>query len=176
MMDGANLVVRHPSPAGEGVSHWRSRCFIHVAMFRQRYQTADQKAWRKLKAVARQQRQQATPAEQKLWEVLRLGQFGLRVRRQHAIGQFIADFVFLKPKPIIEVDGEVHDSQVQRDAERDAKLRSMGYCILRFRNSEVLENCGIVVERIGRQIRALNFPARSEQKDSPSPAGKGGGG
>jgi very-short-patch-repair endonuclease len=44
-------------------------------------------------------------AESILWEKLRDKKEGHNFRRQHIIGQFIADFVCLKKGLVIEVDG-----------------------------------------------------------------------
>jgi very-short-patch-repair endonuclease len=137
-----------------------------------RYQTVDQRAWRKLKVVARQQRKEATPAERNLWEILRHGDFGMRVRRQHVIGQFVADFVFLQSKVIVEVDGEIHETHIERDAERDTKLQGMGFRILRLKNAEAMEIATAVIQEIGRHLRLPSAQAQRGQKDTPSPAGE----
>lgn len=50
-------------------------------------------------------RKEPTPAESKLWSRIRNDQLGVTFRRQHAIGNYIADFCSPKAKLIIELDG-----------------------------------------------------------------------
>ena len=69
---------------------------------------------------ARELRRKATPAEAILWEALRAGRLdGLKFRRQHAIGRFILDFYCATHRLCVEVDGEVHEKQRERDMARD---------------------------------------------------------
>jgi very-short-patch-repair endonuclease len=104
-----------------------------------------------LDATARDLRQRTTPAEQALWDLLRNRRFlGLKFRRQHRIGPFIADFYCHDLKLVVEVDGGVHDtrSQALRDDNRDAALEELGIAVLRIRNEEVLEDPAGVLKRI----------------------------
>ena len=80
-----------------------------------------------------------TDAEKLLWQFLRDRQLGgYKFRRQHHIGPFIVDFVCLKKKLIIEVDGGQHGKQLESDANRSDYLKERGYRVLRFWNNEVL--------------------------------------
>lgn len=99
---------------------------------------------------ARRLRREATDAERKLWAGLRGHQIGVKFRRQHPIGEFIADFVSLEAKVIVEVDGGQHDRDANRraDAQRSQYLEGRGYTILRFWNSEVMEDIDAVLARI----------------------------
>lgn len=63
--------------------------------------------------TARKLRKELTPAERKLWAVIRNDQLGVNFRRQHAIGNFIPDFVCIKKKIIIELDGGQHAEQAE---------------------------------------------------------------
>ncbi|MCX7602396.1 MAG: endonuclease domain-containing protein [Meiothermus sp.] len=99
---------------------------------------------------ARELRRNMTPAERKLWSVLR--GFSVRFRRQRPIGPYIVDFYCAEAGLVIEVDGESHFSQEGRayDARRDAYLQSLGLRVLRFSNLEVLSNAdgvALMVER-----------------------------
>lgn len=90
---------------------------------------------------ARGLRRQSPPAERLLWAQLRdrrLG--GFKFRRQRPIGPYFVDFVCLERKLIIEVDGASHDFTIEHDALRDARLRTSGYRVLRFRNDEIRGN------------------------------------
>lgn len=101
--------------------------------------------------AARRLRRSLTPAEEVLWQALRGGQLaGLRFRRQHPVGTFVLDFYCATFKLVVELDGGVHDGQVEEDAARTQRLSEYGYRVLRFRNEEVLGDMGSVLERILR--------------------------
>jgi len=95
----------------------------------------------KLQRRAAELRHNQTPAEAKLWRFLRAHQTNdVHFRRQHAIGNYIADFCAPKRKLIIEVDGGGHLEQEEYDNERTAFLQSKGYKVLRFWNNEVMQD------------------------------------
>jgi len=73
---------------------------------------------------------------------------GIKFRRQHPLGPYIADFVCLKMKVIIELDGPIHEERKAYDANRDRWLRSEGYAILRFKNEELEKNKLEVLRRL----------------------------
>ncbi len=57
-------------------------------------------------------RRESTPAERKLWSVLRGSKLnGASFRRQHAIGNYNVGFVSIKKKLIIELDDSQHLEQ-----------------------------------------------------------------
>jgi very-short-patch-repair endonuclease len=98
---------------------------------------------------ARRLRCDQTPAEARLWEVLRDHRLdGWKWRRQVPVGPFIVDFVCLEAAVAVEVDGEAHAEQAERDARRDAYLRARGLRVLRFWNAEV----ELDLDRVGRTI------------------------
>jgi len=98
---------------------------------------------------ARHLRKNLTDAEQHLWRHLRLRQIGgHKFRRQHPLGNYIADFVCIECKLIVEVDGGQHAEQLGYDAARTAWLEAQGYRVLRFWNNEVLANIEGVVARV----------------------------
>ena len=105
---------------------------------------------KKLKSLAQKLRNNATPGEIRLWtEVLRARKFyGYQFNRQFPIDQYIVDFVCRKLKLIIELDGQYHDHQQQKDRFREAKLKSMGYRVLRFTEYEVMTNLNNVVRTL----------------------------
>ena len=104
--------------------------------------TADKKQYGKLelKARARAMRHEATPAEAKLWELLRGNQLGVKFRRQHSIDRYIVDFICLSNKLIVELDGAGHlePDQADYDRGRSASLAELGYQVLRFSNAQAL--------------------------------------
>ena len=82
-------------------------------------------------------RKEPTPAERKLWALLRNDQLGVNFRRQHAVGNYIPDFVCVQKKLIIELDGSQHLEQQEYDQERTIILDSLGYKVIRFWNNDV---------------------------------------
>lgn len=95
-----------------------------------------------------------TDAEQRIWRHLRLRQIdGHKFRRQHPIGHYIADFVCIERKLIVEVDGGQHADQLEYDAARTASLESNGYRVLRFWNNDVLGNIEGVLTQILEALR-----------------------
>jgi adenine-specific DNA methylase/very-short-patch-repair endonuclease len=118
---------------------------------------------------ARELRRQQTPTESILWECLRDRRLlSAKFRRQHNIGQYIADFYCHDARLVIELDGAVHQTQQDRDIDRDEWMQANGFRVLRFTNPEVEENLEIVLEAI-----AANLPSPSQP---PSPQGEGGAG
>jgi very-short-patch-repair endonuclease len=102
-----------------------------------------------IEAAARRLRQNMTPAEQTLWQALKGRQLaGLKFRPQHPVGPFILDFYCPARKLVVELDGGVHDEQVNYDEARARQLNDYGYRVLRFRNQEVLNDLDSVLERI----------------------------
>ena len=104
---------------------------------------------------ARRLRNAQTDAEQRLWFRLRRHQLGVRFRRQHPFGSFIADFACLDPKIVIEVDGSQHAKQIARDAMRTAFFERHGFTMLRFNANDVMASTDAVIavifETIGRR-------------------------
>ncbi|WP_363297489.1 DUF559 domain-containing protein [Brevundimonas sp.] len=88
---------------------------------------------------ARQMRREPVLYERRLWSILRDRRLeGLKFRRQVVLGRYIADFVCLRHRLIVEADGPQHDDRIE-DAERDAWLREQGFRVLRFPN-QMIEN------------------------------------
>lgn len=114
----------------------------------------------KTKHKAGELRHESTPAEKKLWSVLRGNKLnGVSFRRQHAIGNYIVDFVSIKKRLIIELDGSQHLEQTGYDEERTKFLESQGYKVIRFWNNQVEKETDGVIRAIevvlgeGRQKR-----------------------
>ncbi|MFD0861067.1 leucine--tRNA ligase [Sungkyunkwania multivorans] len=115
---------------------------------------------------AKEMRKNPTPAEASVWEKLRGGKLGARFRRQHPIDEFIPDFVCLGKKLIIEIDGRIHDHQIQKDSEREVVLKEkLGYTILRFTNEEVEKDISQVIAKIKEVLNSLSIgEGRGEDK------------
>lgn len=107
-----------------------------------------------LKEKAEYNKQHPTDAERTMWRLLQSNGMNVRFRRQYVIGDFIVDFVALKKKLIIEVDGGYHleETQKEKDAEREAKLRTLGFRIIRFSNEEVFKDMDKIKEVIKAEL------------------------
>ncbi len=103
-------------------------------------------------------RKNMTAQEKLLWEVLRNRRVaGLKFRRQVAIGDYIVDFLCVKQKLIIEVDGGIHDQQKEYDAMRQTLMEGNHYQFLRFTNQEIdCDMAGVI-----RKIQAFKAPLLS---------------
>jgi very-short-patch-repair endonuclease len=134
------------------------------------------KASQELIARARQLRREATTAESLLWELLRDRRLlGRKFRRQHPIGQFIADFFCDDARLIIEIDGAVHrePTQQERDRLREEILREHGFAILRFTNDQILDRTEQVLREIAAFVTAHSYEHPSPLSQS---LGRGAGG
>jgi very-short-patch-repair endonuclease len=90
---------------------------------------------------ARQLRRNLTDAERRLWYRVRGRRFfRYKIRRQVAMGPYVADFVCMDARLIIEIDGGQHAERSLTDERRDRLLRELEFVTLRFWNNEVLGN------------------------------------
>lgn len=130
-----------PQPP-KGEQHWRTENPVLYGL---------------MKEHAKRMRNQPTEAEKLLWNGLSAKNLdGFKFRRQHIIGEYIADFICLKKNLIVEVDGSIHQLPENRksDAERTAWLEKEGYNIIRFSNDEVLTNLEEVLQKIHTKLTA----------------------
>ena len=98
-----------------------------------------------------------TNAETTLWRALRGSQFeGHKFRRQVPVGKYIADFLCVEEKLIVELDGAPHDAREQQvhDALRTTWLRSQEYRVLRIPNDTVIGGCDIALALIRNALAA----------------------
>ena len=100
-----------------------------------------------------------TDSERKLWSRLRGEQLGVKFRRQHPLGSYIADFTCLYPKLVVELDGSQHQDQEAYDARRDAFFRAHGFEVLRFPTNAPFLNLDGVLQVIADRLAALAVPA-----------------
>src|SRR5262245_26351469 len=90
---------------------------------------------------ARRLRRDSTIPERILWGLLRGGRLGgLKFRRQHPLGPFIADFYCHEHKLVVELDGMSHDGRAEADRRRESYLRYHGLTVLRVGNDDVLRD------------------------------------
>ena len=95
----------------------------------------------KLKSFANQLRNNSTESEIEMWKFLKNNYSNIRFNRQKSLDNFIVDFYCFKYNLIIEIDGSIHDSQKEKDEERDVLfLYKYNLKTIRFSNEQVLNN------------------------------------
>jgi very-short-patch-repair endonuclease len=150
---GSSLVRKHKSPpifvfqnGGTEGGQWPQQ--------EQRTMKKSNRSSSKMIHRAGELRQEPSPAEAKLWAYLRAHRIeGIHFRRQHAIGPYITDFCAPSQKLIIELDGSQHLDQEEYDAERTVYLETRGYQVLRFWNSDVMNDISGVMGRIIEELQ-----------------------
>jgi len=107
---------------------------------------------RRRSVIARRLRAASTGPEHILWHALRERLPLYKFRRQHPIGNRIADFACPEKKLVIELDGSQHAEEIAADEKRTAELIAHGYRVLRFWNNDVTENLVAVLDTIYREL------------------------
>lgn len=102
---------------------------------------------------AKELRNHVTDAERILRMHLRDKQMGYKFRRQHPIGNYIADFYCHQLK-LIEADGSVHnnDEVKKKDIERQLFFESTGIKVIRFTNDDIRFNIEKVLSKVNSEI------------------------
>ena len=117
--------------------------------------------------IAERLRREMTDTEKIIWDRVCKNQLGVRIRRQHPVWKFIADFYCHEVKLIIEIDGGIHlrSENKEYDISRDIILKEFKIEILRFNNDEVINEPDLVIEKIRRTIETLkkNLLQKSNQ-------------
>jgi very-short-patch-repair endonuclease len=119
---------------------------------------------------ARRLRRDETDVERRMWHRLRNGQIcNAHFRRQHPAGRYILDFYCPTLALAIELDGGQHTQNTVRDRERDEWLKQQGVTVLRFWNTDVVENLNGVLEVIAAKVSEMRLvPARSRPRWRPA--------
>lgn len=114
-------------------------------------------------ANARILRRDMTDAERRLWSRIRGEQLGVKFRRQHPVGPYIADFTSLSPRLMIELDGSQHQEQQRYDTQREAFFREQGYEVLRFPSNAPFINLEgvlqVIISRLADLMPTAPIPA-----------------
>ena len=108
-----------------------------------------------LRTFRRKLRSNLTPAEARLWSMLKNSQLdGRKFRRQHSFSGYVLDFYCSSEKLAVELDGEVHfhERAAQHDYERKLFLQYFGINVLRFENRLVFEEPVWVLDRIRHEF------------------------
>ncbi|MBQ2225044.1 MAG: DUF559 domain-containing protein [Prevotella sp.] len=152
------------------------------------FETAEETSYDLLKQYANENKMFMTDAERLLWNLLKAKGIGYKFRRQHIIGEYIADFANLHYKLVVEVDGKYHfkGDQPVADDIRTSDLNKMGYTVIRFTNDEVLNNIHQVEWQIKNVIKKMEIsypkketsvtPAKSKPSAGSTPSLPGGAG
>lgn len=122
------------------------------------YVTANPKSYNLIKEIRDELKKNPTNAENLLWESLRNKKTGHKIRRQHVIDNFIADFVCLPKKVVIEIDGRIHQFRKEYDDMRTNRFQELGYVVIRFTNEEVESDTNLVFMKIKRFLDETQGP------------------
>jgi acetylglutamate kinase len=126
---------------------------------------------------AEELRARMTPAEEILWNVIKINKWRLKFRRQHPLSAYIADFYCHKVKLVVELDGGYHENKEVKihDAARENEIKELGITVLRFKNEEIINNIEIVLNKISETINSLKISAKNiVESSNNSPLGDGG--
>ncbi|MBK8624031.1 MAG: DUF559 domain-containing protein [Saprospiraceae bacterium] len=126
-----------------------------------------------MKYISDGKRSSKNPTRGKIfWEKARGRKlFGLKFNRQFLIEYkeilgnklyYIADFHNFEFKLIIEIDGSIHQEQIEYDKERENDIKALGYKVLRFSNDEVLLRWDEVEKKV---MALLPIPSASLTKE-----------
>jgi very-short-patch-repair endonuclease len=117
------------------------------------------------KKRARELRRQATSSESLLWKEIRNRKLcGYKFLRQHPIfynpygsgvNYYVADFYCDIKKTVIELDGLIHESNLEYDQFRDSEMVNLGLNILRIKNDELLD-IKDVLKKIETYLNSIN--------------------
>jgi very-short-patch-repair endonuclease len=96
-----------------------------------------------------------------LWRALRKRPNGLKFRRQHPAGPYVADFYCHEARLIIEIDSYAHETgnRPARDAARDAWMAERHLTVLRIPAAEILRDASAAVDGIAAAAIPLHQPA-----------------
>ena len=112
---------------------------------------------KRLKLLRRDLRTGGTPAEGRLWTLLKNKQVnGLRFRRQHSIDRYILDFYCPEVRLCIELDGQPHKdvTAADRDYHRTLVLQEQyDITVLRYENRIVFENPDLILYDIEQHLQ-----------------------
>ena len=123
---------------------------------------------------AKRLRREMTLPEVLLYRLLKQRPDGLKFRRQHPFGKrIVLDFFCAERRLGIEIDGISHDmgDRPERDARRDAHLRTQGIKVIRIPAADVLRDAHAVAQSIVSICATI--PPPSALRAATSPRGGG---
>ena len=110
----------------------------------------------KLKAYARELRNNSTLSEVLLWQKIKNRAYGVQFHRQVPLLDYIVDFYCHELMLAIEIDGNSHDFKYDYDAKRQGRLEESGVNFLRFNDGTVKKEMFSVLLAIEQTIDELN--------------------
>ncbi len=120
------------------------------------FMTADPVIYKRIKEIQEYQKKYSTKSERIMWNYLRNKKTGHKIRRQHIIDRYIADFVCLNKKLVIEIDGMIHIKQREYDEFRTSILNELGFEVIRFSNDDILKDSEAVVLQIKEKLDSMS--------------------
>ncbi|HMG83212.1 MAG TPA: vitamin B12 dependent-methionine synthase activation domain-containing protein, partial [Ferruginibacter sp.] len=136
------------------------------------YEMADPITYPLLKEYALSHRNKPTKAEELLWDLVKSKKLeGYKFRRQHIIGNYIADLVCLDRRLIIEIDGLIHQlpDNIEADEIRTKWLTEKGFKVIRVTNEQVISKTEETINSISIELN--NQPSIKETNNLSSPIG-----
>jgi histidinol dehydrogenase len=114
-------------------------------------------------------RQTGSIVEKLLWRAVpeQEKQFDVKFRYQHPISPYVVDFACLAARLVVEIDGMSHDSNIERDRERQKYLEQQGFKIVRFSNADVLKDVTAIAVTMCEEARQLQ-ETRWDKNPSPN--------
>ncbi len=126
-----------------------------------------------LQTFRTQLRANLTPAEARLWSILKNSKLdGRKFRRQHSVGRYILDFYCASEKLAVELDGARHysSSGAEYDRERKLFLQHFGINVIRFENKMVFDDDEWVLNVIRSQFGWHERTTPSSEADATPPS------
>ncbi|MCD4785437.1 MAG: endonuclease domain-containing protein [Candidatus Eremiobacteraeota bacterium] len=116
---------------------------------------SDKRLREKTRKRAKELRKNLTHTERLLWNALRNRNLGVKFRRQHPVGPYIADFYSPEIALVIEIDGDSHSIPGRRDKDiiKDKFLKDLDIDVIRIFDSEIIDNLDGVIWRIDSIIK-----------------------
>jgi very-short-patch-repair endonuclease len=114
-----------------------------------------------MKRLASDLRSNQSAPETLLWKILRDRRIAVKFRRQMPIGDFIVDFVCLRQRLIVELDGPHHDDpdQIAADFLREQWLKQQSFRVLRLSTDELMGDPELATQKVIKALR-LSVPKR----------------
>ncbi|HEY1708852.1 MAG TPA: DUF559 domain-containing protein [Rhizomicrobium sp.] len=107
-----------------------------------------------LESRAKEMRHRPVAMEKLFWAQVRNRQLGgFKFRRQVPVGPYIADFVCVECRLIVELDGPLHPGRENYDTARDRYLEREGLRVMRFTNEDFAGDFHNVLRAIERALR-----------------------
>lgn len=142
------------------------------------YQTANPVLYGLLKDFVKKHRSNPTEAENIFWQLVRGKKLnGFKFRRQHIIGNYIADFACIEKNLVIEIDGLIHalPEHQESDEIRTEKLNELGFRVLRFTNDEIIGDPDNVIKKVIAELESHQITVAKNSSAINPPLGGAGG-